>query len=74
MNLGVTSGSFGGYEGNSEVIPLIPVDNEESGEFTSLNIVSADFKSFVVTGHRIYVRTPCGEWSPTGVDVSSRHH
>ena len=78
-------GSFSESDGHSEAFGTGTSDFIDEGEdtmelyeesgFTTmelLNIVSADFKSFVVTGHRIYVRTPCGEWSPTGVDVSAQ--
>ena len=81
---GESSGSFSGSDGDSESFDTTfdPWDEgedtmelyEDSGFTTMelLNIVSADFKSFVVPGHRIYVRESCGSWSPTGVDVSAQ--
>ena len=84
---GESSGSINGYEGtdgHSEAFDTFdPRDEgsedttelyEESGFTTMelLNIVSADFKSYVVEGYGIYVRESCGDWSPTGVDVSAQ--
>jgi len=78
------AGGFSGSNGDSEAFGSFdPRDEGSEGTtelygdsgFTTmelLNIVSADFKSSVVAGHSIYVRESCGDWSPTGVDVSDQ--